>query len=469
MASVTLAVGSWVDVSALEGSGWVYCRDGVVNIYAGTQNSYDRAVGLGAAQAGRPIAVPPGTKFIRADTVSGTPACAYTTDGDQTETVVAAMVCGVAPAWGATLDRGANAGPGVFIMPPQATPDFEVQGSPDGASWFSNGQPEGAPQRANTAWGAFRYLRARAETAISLDVVGFGKAGGGGAPTGPAGGVLGGTYPNPDTLVANEALGGDDFALPIDVTNATAGIGAVQVGPFDPAAASTAGRIVYFKAEDGGLSDGVGNGGDGGTTGVTGGRGGNGVGATSPGNGGMLSLRGGPAGGGGVGNADGGDVEINGGARVGSGARGDVRIGDNDLTTGNVLIGPIGGTANVTAFGAYFQIASARYRRDGVVQLVPAAGTTLEPRPYGRLANTSGGAVTITSTPSIDEAGISDGTRVMLANVGAAADDIVLQDEATLPGSRLTLGAATRTLAQGGVIEFVYDTVLGWLETNFRG
>lgn len=81
-----------------------------------------------------------------------------------------------------------------------------------------------------------------------------------------------------------------------------------------------------------------------------------------------------------------------------------------------------------------------------------------------RLNNTSGGALTLTSVPTI-AVGLN-GQIIELLNV--SAQNIVLQDNGTLAGSTLRLGAATRTLGQRDSIALRYSTDLAaWVERFF--
>lgn len=77
----------------------------------------------------------------------------------------------------------------------------------------------------------------------------------------------------------------------------------------------------------------------------------------------------------------------------------------------------------------------------------------------------NGGAVTLTSTPTIAD-GIAGGQ--ILTITGTSANTVTLQDEGTLPGSNIQLGAATRVLGQGDILvmEF-YESDSFWYERSF--
>lgn len=78
----------------------------------------------------------------------------------------------------------------------------------------------------------------------------------------------------------------------------------------------------------------------------------------------------------------------------------------------------------------------------------------------------SGGAVTLTSTPTI--AAGSDGQIVYIQGTHAT-NTVTLQDEASLAGTKLKLGAATRALAKGSLLGLMYDTTDAfWYEVSFK-
>lgn len=81
------------------------------------------------------------------------------------------------------------------------------------------------------------------------------------------------------------------------------------------------------------------------------------------------------------------------------------------------------------------------------------------------VSNTTGGAITLTSTPTITD-GV-DGEEIWIVNVGT--QDVVLQDQGTLANSNLRLGAATRTLGPRDNITLVYSADVGdWVEKAFN-
>jgi hypothetical protein len=89
---------------------------------------------------------------------------------------------------------------------------------------------------------------------------------------------------------------------------------------------------------------------------------------------------------------------------------------------------------------------------------IPATATRI------RLNNTSGSSKTLASTPTI-----ADGQPGQILRIrNTSANDVVLQDQGTLAGSNLRLGAATRTLSQRDGIILEYDDTIGdWVEDTF--
>lgn len=78
----------------------------------------------------------------------------------------------------------------------------------------------------------------------------------------------------------------------------------------------------------------------------------------------------------------------------------------------------------------------------------------------------NGAARTLTSTPTIS-AGTADGQRLLIKGTSASLT-ITLQDEGTLPGSTLELGAATRVLGLHSQIELSWDaTLVCWEEISY--
>jgi hypothetical protein len=96
------------------------------------------------------------------------------------------------------------------------------------------------------------------------------------------------------------------------------------------------------------------------------------------------------------------------------------------------------------------------------VATLAAAGSTIgHLASVMRLNNTSGGALTLTSTPTMTD-GV-EGEVVTLFN--ASANNVVIQDQGTLAGSNLRLSAATITLGTRDSITLMYSSTVGdWIQ-----
>jgi hypothetical protein len=73
--------------------------------------------------------------------------------------------------------------------------------------------------------------------------------------------------------------------------------------------------------------------------------------------------------------------------------------------------------------------------------------------------------VTLTSTPTL--ANGADG-QVLIIQGTDDTNTVTVQDEGTLAGSNLELGAATRTLGKGDLLVLTFDSTDGaWYEISF--
>lgn len=80
-----------------------------------------------------------------------------------------------------------------------------------------------------------------------------------------------------------------------------------------------------------------------------------------------------------------------------------------------------------------------------------------------RLNNTSGGSLTLTSTPTIADG--QDGQRLLLFN--SSANNVVLQDQGTLASSNLRLSATSITLGTRDSIELMFSSTVGdWIQVG---
>jgi hypothetical protein len=113
---------------------------------------------------------------------------------------------------------------------------------------------------------------------------------------------------------------------------------------------------------------------------------------------------------------------------------------------------------------------AAPYVATPIAQSFSVAGTTLsQAAEYVELTNTSAGSLTLSSVPTIaDPPGANvekNGKVVEYVNVGA--QNIVLQDQATLAGSNLRLTATTVTLTPRDSIRFRYSVAVGdWVQVG---
>lgn len=80
-----------------------------------------------------------------------------------------------------------------------------------------------------------------------------------------------------------------------------------------------------------------------------------------------------------------------------------------------------------------------------------------------KLNNTSGGSLTLTSAPTL--ANGVDGQRLTLINI--SAQNVVIQDQGTLPASNARLTAAGVTITPRDSVELTYDVDVGdWVQTG---
>jgi hypothetical protein len=98
-----------------------------------------------------------------------------------------------------------------------------------------------------------------------------------------------------------------------------------------------------------------------------------------------------------------------------------------------------------------------------VITLV--TNTILANATFVDISNTTGGSITLTSTPTI--AAGEDGMWLCILNVGT--QNVVVQDQGTLPLSNLRLAAATRTIGPRDSLILRYSADIGdWVEIGFN-
>lgn len=101
-----------------------------------------------------------------------------------------------------------------------------------------------------------------------------------------------------------------------------------------------------------------------------------------------------------------------------------------------------------------------------VVQNITAVGNAITVTTKYKTLTSNAGGFTLTSAPTIAD-GVQ-GQIVDITNVDTA-DTVTIQDQGTLAGSNLRLGATTRALAPRDSIRLKYDTTVGdWVEERFN-
>lgn len=98
-----------------------------------------------------------------------------------------------------------------------------------------------------------------------------------------------------------------------------------------------------------------------------------------------------------------------------------------------------------------------------VATISGAASTISHNQTVTRLNNTTGGAVTLTSAPTITDG--QDGQLLIVFN--GSANNVTIQDQGTLAGSNLRLSAATITLGQRDSVILLYSSTIGdWIQVG---
>lgn len=132
------------------------------------------------------------------------------------------------------------------------------------------------------------------------------------------------------------------------------------------------------------------------------------------------------------------------------------------ITGGSIQnVSPINGP--VASFGT-LQI-SGQFILVGQTLALLAAGSITASYPKVRISG-SAGATTLISTPTINTPS-QNGTTLLLLGT-SDVNTVTLQSESSLAGTKLKLGAATRTLGEGDILLLTWDSVLGfWYEVSF--
>lgn len=117
-------------------------------------------------------------------------------------------------------------------------------------------------------------------------------------------------------------------------------------------------------------------------------------------------------------------------------------------------------------YGHTMQLTSASTTGSGtpVAQGITVVGSTVTPSAVVvKIANNTGGALTLTSAPTIVDG--RDRQQLLIVNVGTQA--VTFQDQGTLPASNLRLTAAGITLGTRDSLALVFDSTIGdWLQTG---
>lgn len=218
--------------------------------------------------------------------------------------------------------------------------------------------------------------------------------------------------------------------------------------------------------------------GQGGTIVLTAGVGGTATGAVLQLAGGKTTTQGGALITGGAASATstaGGAIELVSGIGAGNTiAPGDVSInvGSNSGTAkANINIGTSGSLNAITlGRGGIDTKIPGRFVLPQVTQVVNNASQILTSTSFVRILAPIG-SVNLTSTPTIPTTDILEGTRLLIMNAGN--NSVAFNDNDHVAGTLLQLGANTRSLSTGGVIEFLYTrdhtNTYYWYEISYRG
>lgn len=441
LSNIALTLATWIDCSSLVQNRRVFVSGGEIDLYAAPTNADTFSVFVGRVRDGETITGDDLGAYLKAVIVRGTPVAVCS--GDTTGRSVsgpATLAVGVAPAWGAVCDRGSSGGNTINIFGPEFV---EVEQSPDNAKWAPcAGTNESGFGRVEVAQ---RYLRARSVRGGSARVMSADESPAGGPPSGAAGGILSGTYPDPGGLVSNDtsAIPGQTALVLSNPAGAEsdpvvfAGAHAVGGNPFvitsETPPSTENGRPIIVQGADGNASDGS-------SVSVIGGRGEAG---------GALVLQGGQAEGAAT---NGANVYIDAGA--GTADAGEIIVGSN-FDGGQTRRLDV--QAAATFQGSITEIASTMFATPASpTQNIPNNVTNIVPQTLAQLNNTSGGALVMASTPTINAPSdpTQDGVRITLVNQSANA--ITLRDISAFAGSNLrNRGGANVVLAQYDTVSYV--------------
>ena len=131
-------------------------------------------------------------------------------------------------------------------------------------------------------------------------------------------------------------------------------------------------------------------------------------------------------------------------------------------------------SVQVLKSGALTQSKPPEYTADTSQSAVEASTAILNTASY-QIVTSSGGVVTLTSTPSVSTTtaeGIALATgKVAILRGTSDANAVVIQDDDTLASSQVELGASSRSLGLNDILVLLWDastsTTGRWLEVSF--
>lgn len=122
-------------------------------------------------------------------------------------------------------------------------------------------------------------------------------------------------------------------------------------------------------------------------------------------------------------------------------------------------------TFNGLLSGPNFTLSNIFFNTPTAAQAIAAAATAIVADGSNKLvSNTTAASITLNAVPTLADG--ANGQEIRITNTGTA--NIVLQDQATLAGSNMKLGAATRTLTPRSSIRLQFLSAIGdWVEIGF--
>ena len=154
-----------------------------------------------------------------------------------------------------------------------------------------------------------------------------------------------------------------------------------------------------------------------------------------------------------------GAIDLNVGTNVGT-ATADISIGTSG-SLGNVVLGK--SSVPVRVNGCFVENPLTQALSSSGNQIIVQSGVTR--------VTAATTAINLTSTPTLPTNGTLAGTRVLIFNAGS--NSVTLNSDPHVAGTKLKLGANSRVLTAGGIIELIYMTDSTnspyWYEIAFRG